>query len=885
MLKSKILFLLLLATISLLGQSKSEYPRITIRSSSIKVSLVLEKITQQTGLDFSYNSNVLNLEERIAFRVRNVSIEEALQQLCDQLELEYVLIEEQIILRTPLAPPKAPKEFLTISGTLTDQATGERLIGATVLVQGTTRGVITNDYGYYALQVYPGNYVLSFSYVGYEPKELELELNQNQQQNLELKTTSVALPNVIVKRPTKLIHDNNLGKVQLSAEDLKNMPEFAGESGLIKGLESLPGIKTHSNGSAFFYARGGERDQNLLIIDDAPIYNPSHLFGFYSLVIPDFTRSIEVYKSDIPVSMGDRLSSIVNIRTKDGNLNKFELRGALSPFVNRVSVEFPTRKQRGSIFTSLRRSNFEWLYRRDFPNADVFFTDFIFKWNHQINKYNRLYFTMITSQDELSSTNFENDFLVAIPQQLLNPDSTLQVKLAWANFAATLRWNHIFGPKLFSNTTINTGNYAYGLSPSTNRWTSRLSSLSLKSDFTQYNSPDYTSKYGLDLQGYFIDPGSVTIDSTIGIFPTLEANYSGKVALYYSGKWKPNYNITFNAGVRAVNWTNRGPATYYTFDEEYMVQDTINTQAEVYNNYFNLDPRISFQYTFDSTSNIKLSYGRYHQYIQLISNSQSPFSYFDVWLPASPNIRPQSARQWAFNYWKYLRGPDLEFSAALYFKDFENQIDYKAHPVVFINPLLEGELRFGTMQSYGLELLLKKETGRFNGWMSYTISKTRRRTPSLNNGAWYPAFQDRPHDFSAYMNYGISDRILFSAFYTIYSGSTFSSPTGFYTFNDQTIPVYGERNNDRLPQYQRFDFAFKFLLNKNLENRFQHSLTFSIYNASNQKNVVSVNFNKIPSDDPNRPVLRNNLLSQTPLSPSQIELVRFFPSLTYKFKL
>lgn len=306
--------------------------------------------------------------------------------------------------------------------------------------------------------------------------------------------------------------------------------------------------------------------------------------------------------------------------------------------------------------------------------------------------------------------------------------------------------------------------------------------------------------------------------------------------------------------------------------------------ARVYNSYINFDPRLSLQYQLDSTSQLKLSFGTYHQYLQLISNAISPFTALEVWLPASPNIEPQFASQWAINYLKYFPSAKMEISAAAYYKRFKHQIDYAPHSTPYLNPYLEGDLRFGTARSYGLELLLKRDFGRLNGWIAYTYSRVFRQTEGLNAGRTYPAFQDRPHDFSLVLNYQVRERIRFTANWLSQSGSTFTSPTGFYTFNDQPVPIYDERNNDRLPTYHRLDISFQFTLNRKPDNKYQHSLVFSIYNALAHKNVFAVKFNKLLKNG-FMPQVSSNVLSDRQLSPSQIDLVRFFPSLTYKFKL
>lgn len=573
-----------------------------------------------------------------------------------------------------------------------------------------------------------------------------------------------------------------------------------------------------------------------------------------------------MYKNDIPVNLGDRLSSIVDVRTKDGNLNKLEFSGALNPMLNRLSLEGPLWKGRSSFFTSLRRSNFQWLYNWAVPDLDLSFADFNFKWNFRINDNNRLFFTLVYGQDILANTGFNSS------------------GMRWSNSATTLRWNHIFGPKLFSNTILYAGNYQYKLSSTTDVWNSGIGNLSIKSDFTCYNSAKLTTKFGAEIQGYYFNPGELLIGPLSTFFPSIQQDNSRNHVAYFNADYRFAEKWNVNLGARASVWSNFGPAEYYTFDENYQLLDTVTEVAGIYNSYFNIDPRTSLQFSPDSTSSLKLSYGIYHQFIQLISNSTSPFSSFEVWLPSSPNIKPQKAHQAALGYVKYLPKQGLEMSAEVFYKKMSNQIDYEPHPQIILNPLIEGELRFGKMRSYGLELLLKKDLGRLNGWISYTYSRALRKTKDVNGGREYPAFQDRPHDFSLMLNYSISRRVLFSGYWTWYTGSPFSSPTGFYTFNDNVVPIYGEKNNDRLPNYRRLDVAFKFILNKNPENRYQHSLTFSIYNVFAHPNIVAVNFNKILENDVT-PVVRTNLLGEQALVTTQTDLVRFLPSLTYKFKL
>lgn len=851
-----------LICLSLIAQTPSLENSITIQADDMSVREILKEITLQTGVDFSFNSKLVDTENRIAFSVENASLKETLDALSDALELSYQLLGSQVVFTQPKVRKPPKKKYITLSGFISDEATGESMIGATIAVKGTPYGTFSNEFGYYALSLPPGSHEIFWSHVGYERGMAKISLSQNQQKNLSLTPKSYDLPAVVIGPPLDdILNKKQLGEMELSPEDLNRLPEFAGEAGLVNGLQSLPGIKTHSDGSAYFYTRGGERDQNIIFIDDAPIYNPSHLFGIYSMFIPDFAKSMTVYKSDMPAMLGDRLSSVISIRTKDGNLNQTKVNGAINPFVYRISFETPLIKKRSSVFMTLRRSNFEWLYRRNNPNLDINFVDLHLKANVKLNDKNRLYWTTIWSSDFLSE----------------GPTG-----IFWANFASTLRWNHIFSPKLFSNTTIYTGNFGNRLFVNPNYWKSNLGMLSIKSDFTHYASPRFQAKFGMDIQGYFNDPGSASIDSSIAIVPTITSNASRKSVLYYQGEWKIREKWKFHAGLRLINWSNLGPKSYFTFDENFAVQDTVNAGIGVYHSYLNLDPRLSLQYRLSQNSQLKISYGKYHQYLQMVSNSVSPFTSLEVWLPASPNILPQVSRQWALSYLTYFEESKMEISAALFHKHSWNQIDYESQAVTYLNPLIEGELRIGRLRSYGAEFLIKKDFGRLHGWMSYTYSRAIRQTETINEGNIYPAFQDRPHDFSLLLYYQWTERLQFSTYWTSYSGSPFSSPTSFANFNDQSIPIYGERHNDRLPAYHRMDISFQYRLNKRADRRFQHHLTFSLNNALAHKNVFALRFNRIPGLN-RAPLVPSNVLSQEQLRTSEVYSARFLPSISYTF--
>ncbi|MEM6804584.1 MAG: TonB-dependent receptor, partial [Bacteroidota bacterium] len=399
------LLLVLLSCNVLQGQTSLEDIRISILPSSYQIGDLLEEISRQSGYKFSFNSRLIDKEAKINFSSPDYSLAKCLDVLSKRLDLSYRLIRGQIVLT---ATAQKKKRKVNLSGFLFDKSSGESLIGATVHAIGTAFGTLTNEFGFYSLDLEEGTYKIAFSHVGYKKQERKIELLKSVQSNISIVPITFQLPEVVLAPPlADILNQKQLDAMEFLPDILNNMPEFVGESGLVKGLQSLPGLKTDGDGSAYFHARGGERDQNLIIIDDAPIYNPAHLFGFYSMVVPDFAKSIRVYKGDMPADVGDRLSSIISIRTKDGNLNKFQSSGALNPFVSRFAIETPIRKKKSSIFISSRQSNFDWIYKRDNPQLDVNFRDFQLKWNRKLNDKNRIYFTSLSSSD--FSRTFNND--------------------------------------------------------------------------------------------------------------------------------------------------------------------------------------------------------------------------------------------------------------------------------------------------------------------------------------------------------------------------------------------------------------------------------------------------------------------------------------------
>ncbi|MEZ5082727.1 MAG: TonB-dependent receptor [Bacteroidales bacterium] len=706
--KHILLLLLILQFYHVFSQDTLLNKKISLDADNVSLDWVLAEITNQTGINFSYNNKSIQSEKTTTLHVRDQSLQQVLNGLSSAYKLEYKIVKEQIILK-PLRKKDDQVQQFTVSGYLRDKESGETLPGATVLAENSGMGTITNAYGFYSLTLPEGEHTLTFTFVGFKEQTEVIELTENLKMNLTLIFNTQLLGEITIETNEQVeqIEKSQMSRIKINPKSLSTMPEFAGEVGLIKSLQSLPGIKTHSDGSAFFFVRGGNKDQNLILIDDAPIYNPAHLFGYYSVIIPDVAKEINIYKGDLPIEKGDRLSSVIDVQTKDGNLNKFEFNGVLSPYMYRFSAEGPLAKQKSSFYTSFRHSNFRWLYRRAAPDNDLYLFDINAKLNWRINQNNRFYFSFFYGADNFTNSNI-ND-----------PGG-----IKWYNFTTTLRWNHVFNSRLFSNATLYGSRYEYSLLTTGTHWNSSIGNVSLKYDLTWYSNPDLTFKFGFSQTGQDFDPGNLTEAENNPYVPQIAKSQGNKFVLYANGEQNLTERFSYKIGLRMPVWNSTGPTTIYQFDTEYNVTDTLEyAENESVKTFVNLDPRISLKYKLGQTASLKFSYGIYHQYIHLISNSISPFTSFEIWLPSGPNIKPQRADQVALGLYKLFEKTNLELISEVYYKMMYNQIDYESHANLLLNPLIEGELRFGTGRSYGFEFMLRKTKGRLTGWVSYTYSR------------------------------------------------------------------------------------------------------------------------------------------------------------------
>ena len=721
-----------------------------------------------------------------------------------------------------------------INGHVRDAASGEELIGANVAVLETGSGTITNAYGYYSISLVQGFYTLVCSYVGYETQQIPIRLGEDMEMNFEMRESSLELEEVTVSAEAGNANITRVetGSTQLSIQSIRKIPAFMGEVDLIKAIQLLPGVAVTSEGSSGFSVRGGSADQNLILLDEATVYNASHLLGFFSVFNNDAIKDVKLYKGDIPASSGGRLSSLLDIRMKDGNRKEFKVTGGIGTISSRLTLEGPLFSEKVSFLVSARRTYADIFlaFAKDSAVRDnsLFFYDLNGKVNYTINDKNRIFFSGYFGKDV-----FSNDF----------------AGMYFGNRTFSFRWNHLFSKKLFSNFTLLNSHYFYDLGTPENStpyfsWISFLDDYGGKADFIWYPMPEHTFRYGVSSTYHVIRPGAVTVEDEGGGTNTTElaSNHALESAIYFSGESKIGKRLSLRYGLRYSLFNNLGPATVFNFNDQYVAIDSTTYQeGDFFNSYKGLEPRLAANVLLGERSSIKASYARTRQYLQMASNSTAGTP-LDIWFPASPNVLPQLSDQFSMGYFRNFLDNKLESSIELYYKKMDNAIDFRDHAQLFLNPKLEGELRVGDATSYGAEIYLKYDLFKFSGWVSYTLSKTTRNIPEINEGVPYPAPYDKPNDFAIVFNYDISQRVSLGANWIYSTGIPFTLPTGRYEFRGNILPIYTGRNEYRLPDYHRLDLSVTIRGKEKPGRRWQGEWNVSFYNAYARKNVWTLNF-------------------------------------------
>ena len=760
-------------------------------------------------------------------------------------------------------PIEGGEKKTIISGSIKDASNGEQLLGATVLVKELKTGTATNMYGFYSLSLIPGKYTLVFSYIGYQSVEKTIELKSNLTLNIELKSAQNELQGVVIteKRSNENVTKNEMSVVRMDAKTIRQIPAFMGEVDIIKAMQLLPGVQTTSEGASGFSVRGGSPDQNLILLDEATVYNASHLLGFFSVFNNDAIKDVKIYKGDIPMNYGGRLSSVLDVRMNDGNDKHFEGTGGIGNISSRLTLEGPLLKDKTSFILSGRRTYFDLFLPlssdEKIRNNTLYFYDFNAKIAHTINENNRIYLSGYFGRDV-----FNNNFS----------------RLNSGNQTFTLRWNHLFSKKIFSNFMFIYSKYDYYLGTPDGEaysfdWRSKMRDYGFKSDFTLYANPNNTVKFGVSSIYHIFEPGSAKGTGSQSFFNefTVPSSYALENGIYIGNDQKVNDKLTLKYGLRVSMFNNVGPATIYNYNNNFeAIDSTVYKSGDFYKTYAGLEPRFGISYTINDKSSVKASYSRTNQYIQLAQNSTSGTP-LDVWFPSSPNVKPQISDQIALGYFRNFLGNYIETSVEVYYKTMQNSIDFKDHAELLLNEKLEGELRYGKSSSKGLEVLVKIPEGRLNGWISYTLSKTDRSFADINNGKTYLAYYDKPHNMSVVLNYEISKRTSLSSTWIYYTGAPVTFPTGRAEIGGKIVPIYSERNAYRMPDYHRLDLSLTIKGKQKPNKKWSHEWNFTIYNAYGRKNAWTINF----VQDKNNPSVTYA---------EKTYLFSIIPAVTYNFK-
>jgi hypothetical protein len=749
----------------------------------------------------------------------------------------------------------------TISGYVKDAKTGEELIGAAVFIKDLpATGVYTNAYGFYSITLPAGTYNVTAQYLGYTPLDVKIVLKQNIKQEFSLNEKLSEIKEVVITAERK---DENIQKVEMGVEkmamkEIMNVPVLMGEKDVLKTLQLTPGVKSAGEGNSGFYVRGGAADQNLILLDEAPVYNASHLLGFFSVFNSGAIKDVTLYKGSQPAEYGGRLSSVLDIRMKDGNDKKFGVEGGIGIISSHMNIEGPIVKNKGSFSISGRRTYadlFLKISRDTTVNKSIlYFYDLNAKANYDINKNNRIYLSGYFGKDVFGYSDIFG--------------------LDWGNATGTLRWNHLYSDKLFSNTSIIFSNYDYKIH--TNFGTtkgliiSRIQDWNLKQDFEYFINSKYSIKFGFNAIHHQIIPGVVTLETNSSIQSlNLTHKFAWENAIYISNEYKPETWLSLEFGLRVSAFTIIGPGDFYNYNTDGTIADTVKYRSgKIIKTYFNPQPRISANFIISEKSSVKASYARNVQDLHLLSNSTSG-NPTDSWIPSSNNVKSEIADQVALGYFRNFNDNNYEFSAEAYFKYLANQIDYKDGAVITLNENAESQLLFGKGRAYGLELFLKKKQGRLNGWIGYTLARTEKQIDGINNGRYYPAKQDRTHDISIVGIYEIAKKWIVSATWVYYTGNAVTFPSGKYMINNRVVNYYTERNGYRMPAYHRLDIGATWNIKKT--EKFESSLNFSCYNAYGRENAYSITFRQDPEDP-----TRSQALQTT--------LFRWVPSVTYNIK-
>lgn len=769
------------------------------------------------------------------------------------------------------AQSSSAQQKFTVSGYIKDSLSGETLIGASIAVNGKGKGVSSNQYGFFSITLPKGNYTIIASFAGYTAQAIEVSLDSNLQYSFSLLQKSV-LEEVVVfsKRRDGNVKNSQMGKFDLSMAQIKSVPVIFGEVDILKTLQLLPGVRNAGEGNTGLYVRGGGPDQNLIMLDDAIVYNTGHLFGFFSIFNSDAIKNTSLIKGGMPAQYGGRLSSVLDVAMKDGNMKKYEVEGGLGLISSRLSIQGPIKKEKASFMISARRTYIDVLAKpfipktSDFYGSGYYFYDLNTKVNFKFSEKDRVYLSGYFGRDVFNFNNANRGFKANIP---------------WGNATATLRWNHVFNKKLFANTTLVYNDYYFTFGGSQNDFNISLNSgirdATAKVDFDYFPAPQHKIKFGGLYTYHKFTPNVVSGSQGNTVFqPNNEGvKYAGESGIYVQHDWEISDDWKLSSGMRYSTFTQMGPYTKYVEDVDgNKLDSTRYDRFQQIKTYGGLEPRFTLRYAVNDETSIKTSVTRNLQYIHLVSNAGSTLP-TDLWVPSTYRVKPQISWMYAAGLYKNFQDNMFETSVEVYYKDMQNQIEYReGYTQSLKDP--EEEFVFGKGWSYGAEFYINKARGKFTGWLGYTLSWTWRKFPQLNGGEKFPAKFDRRHDLSVVAMYELSKKWKFSAVFVYGTGNSTTLPERFYIINGVLTQEYSKVNQYRLPAYHRMDLSATFVPKQKPGGKFSHYWVFSIYNAYSRANPYFIYFDQTG----------NPYDGSLKVEARQVSLFPIIPSATWNFK-
>ncbi len=772
------------------------------------------------------------------------------------------------------------QEKLTISGIVYDQASNETLIGVSVYFPDLKSGTSTNEYGFYSITIPKGNYKISINYLGYKTINENISLSKKTSKDFYLFEDTENLDEIVIETNIEKLNIKTpqMSVNKLSVKTIKQIPVVLGEADIIKSIILLPGVTSAGEGASGFNVRGGSADQNLILLDEAIVFNSSHVFGLFSVFNPDVIKDVQLYKGGIPARYGGRLSSVLDIYQKDGNNKNFKITGGIGLVSSRLVLEGPIKKKKSSFLIG-GRSSYAHLFLPLINNDnEAYFYDLNSKINYRFDKKNNLFFSTYFGKDVFGI----NESFIA----------------KYGNNVVNIRWNHLFSDKLFSNLSLIYSDYFYGLTIDFVgfEWDSGITNYNLKYDFDHYIKDNFKLSYGINNIYTKFNPGEILPNrEDSGILPSkLTDKYANEFAAYLEASHKINSHFTLRYGIRYSNFSRLGQNEINTYENNSPVifnqtlqkyESAIANGVEIYKrsdvlaSFNNFEPRVSFSFLLNDYTSLKASYNRMSQYLHLLSNTASPTP-LDIWAPSGTFIKPQILDQYAIGYFKDIKDAQYSFETEVFYKDIQNRIDYINGANLVANNYIETVILNGKARAYGLEVLLKKNEGKVKGWVSYTLSKSEQITtgrnenePGINNSKWYNTPYDKTHDLSINLSYELNKKWKLSSNFLLQTGQPTNYPVGQYQLQGLNIPIYDDnrRNADRLPSYHRLDLSATLTPTKNRDRKWQGEWVFGFYNIYNRKNAASISFTQ------NQETYRNEAIKTS--------IFGLVPSITYNFKI